>query len=78
MKKPDNPLAYPMATVDGYTQEGATLRDVFAGQALIGLLANHIVFAAAADREGDARRTADLLSKAAFIHADAMLKARAS
>lgn len=39
-KKPDNPHAFPVATIDGYTQDGMSLRDYFAGQALAGILSS--------------------------------------
>ena len=37
MDKSENPYAFPVSTIDGFTQHGATLRDYFAGQALAGI-----------------------------------------
>lgn len=39
MSKIDDVAAFPMATVDGWVQTGMTLRQWFAGQALVGGLA---------------------------------------
>jgi hypothetical protein len=57
-------MAFPVATVDGYTQYGMTLRDYFAGQVLIGLSIR---------REG---KTDEYDAINAYSLADAMLKAR--
>lgn len=37
MSEPENPSAFPISTIDGFTQHGMTLRDWFAGQALAGI-----------------------------------------
>jgi hypothetical protein len=58
----------PVHTEDGhylYTEDGMTLRDYFAGQALAGILSNNSAYS---DPETHARL--------AYSHADAMLKAR--
>lgn len=39
MSKPDNPFAFPLKEPMTHDELGMTLRDYFAGQALIGLLA---------------------------------------
>jgi hypothetical protein len=67
----DGGAAYPVATIDGYTQYGMSLRDWFAVFALQGLLAS-----------GGMPRTAwepiapDHAAEQAYFLADAMLKAR--
>lgn len=74
----DGGPAFPQATAidpeDGYTLHGGmSLRDWFAGQALAGALA--------ADPDAPEGTTeqqdADAISAAAYLFADAMLKARA-
>ena len=57
MRKPENPSAFPR---DGY-QEGMTLRDYFAGQALVGMIADYNITDSA---------------KYSYEAADEMLKAR--
>lgn len=37
----DSPPAFPVSTIDGFTNDGMTLRDWFAGQALAGGLIQH-------------------------------------
>lgn len=32
----DNPPAFPVSTIDGFTNDGMTLRDWYAGQVLVG------------------------------------------
>jgi hypothetical protein len=64
---PENPYAFPVSTIDGFTTDGMTLRDWFAGQALVGGLS-------AAD--GDNFGTAETAAKQAYEIADAMLLAR--
>lgn len=61
----DNPWAFPVSTIDGFTQEGMTLRDWFAGQWLTGMLAGGAKF------EGP-----EMIASEAFAVADAMLEAR--
>lgn len=65
--KPNNPPAFPLATVDGYACDGMTLRDYFAAAALTGLLASEQTIYAA---------RAEIISCRANQIADAMLKAR--
>ncbi|MEQ8504624.1 MAG: hypothetical protein RIB80_04810 [Rhodospirillales bacterium] len=38
--KKDGGPAFPISTIDGFTNQGMTLRQWYAGQALVGLLAN--------------------------------------
>lgn len=69
MSKPENPSAFPNTgnSVWNLTPEaGMTLRDWFAGQALIAL----------ADRRHDAPRLLSVAEKA-YVYADAMLAERA-
>jgi hypothetical protein len=58
----ENPIAFPSAHPFG-SEEGMTLRDWFAGQALIGLL-------------GEGRWAAKILAEHAYRTADAMLAER--
>jgi hypothetical protein len=68
-EKIHNPLAFPMSVPLGFYlyQDGMTLRDYFAGQALVGLLAG---------RKPDAMFTNEDATKSAYYMADAMLEAR--
>lgn len=76
--KPENPRAFPTNIAVGVAgdvydsswngEEGLTMRDHFAGQALIGLLAS----------SGPSDFNADSVAEAAHRYADAMLKARQS
>jgi hypothetical protein len=61
----DGGAAYPVATIDGYTQYGMSLRDWFAGMALQGMMVG-------AMHEMEHRSYAEQ----AYAYADAMLKAR--
>lgn len=62
--KPENPNAFPVSSIDGFTDHGMTLRDWFAGQALIGLGLSlnpaHV----------------DQYAKSAYAYADALLTER--
>jgi hypothetical protein len=62
--------AFPVSSIDGFTQHGMDLRDWFAGQALAGLLANAVSFDA--HMQGDP----ELIASVAGTFADAMLAAR--
>jgi hypothetical protein len=64
-----NPLAFPVSVPNDFYlyQDGMTLRDYFAGQALVGLLAG---------RKPDAMFTNEDATKSAYDMADAMLEAR--
>lgn len=62
----DNPNAFPVSTIDGFTDHGMSLRDHFAGQALAGLLSPHGCNASPVE-----------FAEAAFCIADAMLAHRA-
>ena len=64
--KPDNPQAFPTSSIDGFTQDGMTLRDYFAGQALAGLC-SRTMDVSWFDQHG---------AKGVYGIADAMLKAR--
>lgn len=64
MSDEHNPPAFPVANGRFIHNEGMTLRDYFAGQALIGMLAGHDVWLPHTN------------AKAAYDTADAMLKAR--
>jgi hypothetical protein len=70
----DNPTAFPCAAFgpsdDSWIQEGMTLRDWFAGQALAG-------FCSISIDEGEPLMGAADTVAAAFNYADAMLAARA-
>jgi hypothetical protein len=75
MKEPENPPAFPCIYEHAECtseQHGMTLRDYFAGQAIVGLLAGAT--------ENDAitiqRNGEQVIGKAAYAVADAMLRAR--
>ncbi len=70
---PDNPAAFPVSTIDGFTQHGMTLRDWFAGQALAGYCANH-GFMAELARKG--LEPDEVIAAASFEMAAAMLATR--
>lgn len=63
--KPENPSAFPVSTIDGFTHEGMSLRDWFAGQAL--------AYLADPDINETVEKTADYVYRVA----DAMLARRA-
>jgi len=62
-KKPEPAFPCPVGHVECYHPTGMTLRDYFAAKAMTGLLAV-------------TKSSGDDIAKAAFIMADAMLKAR--
>jgi hypothetical protein len=66
--RPENQPAFPVSTIDGFTQDGMTLRDWFAGQALAGLLAHP---------DSNIQWIADYGAGRAYKMADAMLAERA-
>lgn len=68
MTPADGGAAFPRGGAFGLINEGMSLRDWFAGQALAGLVANKIALAAS-----DAKRIPEL----AFVIADTMLAERA-
>lgn len=65
MSKPENPSAFPVSTIDGYTADGMTLRDWFAGQALAAWLS-----------DGLPRSLDSTVAAEAYGLADAMLAER--
>lgn len=65
--------AFPVATIDGYTQYGMTLRDYFAAKALAALILK--------DKDEGAKRGAQgvpIMANWAYEYADAMLIERAA
>jgi hypothetical protein len=77
MSKPQNPPAFPrpIGSIQSHDynadQEGMTLRDYFAGQALVGILAN--------PTEGDCTsEDADFIARLCGKFADAMLAERST
>ena len=63
---------YDLVDVPMFTQiesEGMTLRDYFAGQALVGILADSKI-------KGGVKSDYDCIATASYLYADAMLKAR--
>ena len=80
--KPENPQAFPIPADDKagwHSQEGMTLRDYFAGEALKGFCSNDAKHQRAVEhsRNGIGAAISDIFSKEAYDYADAMLKARA-
>ena len=84
MTKPDGGPAFPIYTLQcdnrGHLTNvatylnGMTLRDYFAGQALAGLLANPTLDVT--NKSGDGESDSDIIAKACFYFADAMLAER--
>jgi hypothetical protein len=70
-KYPMNHDAFPHRDADGFHAPGMTLRDYFAGQAMIGVLI------AGVDASVDGEAPADFAARAAYAVADALLRARA-
>ena len=64
------PLAFPVSTIDGFTNEGMTLRDYFAGQALPAITRICISDTGAHDNY------AIYCANRAYLFADAMLAVR--
>lgn len=60
----DGGAAFPVATIDGFSQDGMSLRDWFAGQALAGMMARHGI------------TSPDDVAQASYRIADAMIAAR--
>lgn len=69
MSAPENPLAFPVSSIDGFTQHGMTLRDWFAGQALAGICAASVGHMTDGTNEST-------LAYGAYLIADEMLHAR--
>ncbi len=80
MSVPENPLAFPVSSIDGFTQHGMTLRDYYAGQALAnsaictGEAKGYQLTAWFGPRTDIMRH--EIVAKQAFDHADAMLLSR--
>jgi hypothetical protein len=62
--------AFPTSSVDGFTQHGMTMRDWFAGQALMGMLHQGYT------PKGKYEQLGFDFAKSAYAMADDMLKAR--
>lgn len=80
--KPVNPPAFPTSAYEGIGGEaifqvGMTLRDYFAAQALMGLIANN-AGEASLQMSYEGNTWGQQIAKNAYDHADAMLKARQS
>ena len=63
-----NTHVYPVATIDGYTQTGITLRQHYAGIALQGILANRVY-------DPPRRNKLDKMAEDAVAAADALIAA---
>lgn len=71
-KKNDGGQAFPTAPTEwSGLNEGMSLRDYFAAQAMCALLTNN-----SDDAEDRVRNAADLIASRAYVMADAMIKAR--
>ncbi len=66
----ENPPAFPVSSIDGFTQHGMTLRDYFAGQALQGFQRSEF------PRGMDNDELCASVARGAYALADAMLAAR--
>jgi len=73
MSKSTGGPAFPVSTIDGFTEDGMTLRDWFAGQALNGMLAHSTRYKPRAGAKGGWH---DAISEEAFGIADAMIAER--
>lgn len=69
MSKPENPFAFPMGNPEQGGYDGMTLRDHFAGQALVGLLSS-------GKWHNDGEGFEDFIAMKAGNIADAMLAER--
>lgn len=70
MSAPNGGPAFPVATIDGYSQYGMTLRDYFAGEAMAALMSN-------VNASGnDITRMRESFAEVAYAQADAMLLER--
>jgi len=65
--------AFPNSqTLNGFIERGMTLRDYFAGQALVGLLASQHIN----PHDYPLKRAAEISAEKSYAMADAMLEAR--
>lgn len=76
-KRPSNPFAFPVSTIDGYTSGGMTLRDYFANSAEIPY---NVIYDFLEKIYGSKNVTTELIATCTaeykYILADAMLKER--
>ncbi len=73
----DSIAAFPVSTIDGFTNEGMTLRDWFAGQVLAGIYASKYFAEHAHHSASDKMNCTDTGSaRRAYAVADAMMRAR--
>lgn len=63
-------LAFPLLKANGYSNDGMTLRDYFAGQVITGLINNELIDALGPDR------FPTVAAQTAYQIADAMIKER--
>jgi hypothetical protein len=82
MSKNNGGAAFPMATIDGYTQDGMTLRDYFAAKVVAALITEpQFTDGSRAavelwDDRDDGNHGPEQFAYVAYRVADAMLKAR--
>lgn len=72
---PSHGLDVPLHEADGPRHRGMSLRDYFAAAALQGMCADHVAMGKIAEKTG--QQMDEMLARAAYHYADAMLRARA-
>ena len=72
--EPENPPAFPVATDYSKVNEGMTLLDYMAAQAMVGILSNPASY----DEKGNWRNESETIAEIAYDIAKDMLKERAA
>lgn len=76
MNRMENPPAFPVSSIDGFTQYGMDLRDYFAGQAMPAIITD--MCGPSESESQDCRHPRVVIAERAYAIADAMLRARLS
>jgi len=75
-KKTSNPQAFPMSTIDGFSQDGMTLRDYFANSAMQAMTTSPELMEVVSEKSIKDATAFDAIARQSYKLADAMLKQR--